>query len=122
MIASSHLEARGDTMATREQYYERIKEIRSVLENTDNLKCNCPNVKCEWHDDCKKCVAQHRYFKKHIPNCLQAVFNDRIKEMVQIFEMTATEKKKTTSEYWDMLEKKTNKRNNLENHNSLIFL
>jgi len=39
--------------------------------------------------------------KKHIPSCLQAVFNDKTKEIVQIFEMTATEKEKTPSEYWD---------------------
>jgi hypothetical protein len=86
---------------TKEQYYEKIKEIRSILANPDNLKCTCPNVKCEWHGDCQKCVAQHRYFKKHIPNCLQVVFNDKIKEIVQIFEMTATENEKTPNEYWD---------------------
>jgi len=65
------------------------------------LKCSCPNVKCEWHGDCIKCVAQHRYFKKHIPNCLQVVFSDKMKEMAQIFEMTATENEKIPSEYWD---------------------
>jgi hypothetical protein len=86
---------------TKEQYYEHIKEIRSILANPDNLKCSCPNTKCEWHSDCKKCVAQHRYFKKHIPSCLQSVFNDKIKEIVQIFEMTATENEKRPSEYWD---------------------
>jgi len=85
----------------KEQYYEKIKEIRSILANPDNLKYCCPNIKCEWHGDCRKCVAQHRYLKKHIPSCLQTVLNERIKEMVQIFEMTATEKKRTPSEYWD---------------------
>ncbi len=88
-------------MVTKEQYYELIKEIRSILGNPDNLKCICPNVKCEWHGDCKKCVAQHRYFKKHIPICLQAVFNEKMKELAQIFEMTAAEKEKTPTEYWD---------------------
>lgn len=99
-------ESEGTRMVTKEQYYDLIKEIRSILDNPDNLKCSCPNVKCEWHDDCRKCVAQHRYFKKHIPNCLQAVFNDKIKEMVQIFEMTATEKEKTPGEYWDYVRKR----------------
>jgi hypothetical protein len=89
------------TKMTKEQYYEKIKEIRSILANPDNLKCCCPKTKCEWHGSCQKCVAQHRYFKKHIPNCLQAVFNDKIKEIVQMFEMTATENEKTPSKYWD---------------------
>ena len=70
------------------------------------MKCTCPNTKCEWHDDCKKCVAQHRYFKKHIPNCLQIVFNDKIKEIVQIFEMTATENEKIPDEYRDHVKKR----------------
>jgi hypothetical protein len=88
-------------MRTKEQYYELIKEIRSVLDNPDNLKCTCPKIKCEWHGNCKKCVAQHRYFKKHIPSCLQSIFNDRIMELVQIFELTASEGERTPSEYWD---------------------
>jgi hypothetical protein len=32
---------------------------------------------------------------------LQPVFNDKIKEIVQIFEMTATENERIPSEYWD---------------------
>lgn len=97
---------------TKEEYYEKIKEIRSILADPDNLKCSCPNTKCEWHGGCKKCVAQHRYFKKHIPSCLQIVFNGKIKDIAQIFEMTAAENEKTPSEYWtyvrekDQIEKK----------------
>jgi hypothetical protein len=93
-------------MMAKEQYYELVKEIRSILDNPDNLKCSCPNFKCEWHDDCRKCVAQHRYFKNHIPSCLQAVFNDKVKGMIQIFEMTAREKEKTPKEYWDYVRKR----------------
>ncbi|MGA3192833.1 MAG: hypothetical protein ABSD73_10040 [Candidatus Bathyarchaeia archaeon] len=96
---------------TKEQYYEKIKEIRSILANPDNLKCSCPNTKCEWHGDCKKCVAQHRYFKKHIPSCLQSVFNDKMKDIVQIFEMTATENERIPSEYWDYVRERDRKRN-----------
>jgi hypothetical protein len=88
-------------MRTKEEYYGLIKEIRSVLDDPDNLKCTCPKIECEWHGNCTKCVAQHRYYKKHIPNCLQAAFSDRIKEMVQMFEMSASEEEKTPKEYWD---------------------
>lgn len=95
---------------TKEQHYELVKEIRSILANPDNLKCSCPNIKCEWHGNCKKCVALHRHFKKHIPNCLQVVFNDRIKEMVQIFGMTAKDGGKTPSEYWDYVRERDRKK------------
>ena len=97
------------TKLTKEEYYEKITEVRSILANPDYLKCSCPKTKCEWHGDCKKCVAQHRYFQKHIPNCLQVVFNDKIKEMVQIFEMTATENEKTPNEYWDYVRERDRK-------------
>jgi len=96
-------------MDAKEQYYEKIQEIRKVLENPENLKCSCPKTKCEWHSDCKKCIAQHRYFEKHIPNCLQLVFNKKIKEMVRIFEMDAFEKEKTPAEYWDFVREKDKK-------------
>ena len=88
-------------MRTKEEYYELIKEIRSVLDDPVNLKCTCSRIKCEWHGNCEKCIAQHRYYKKHIPNCLQAVFRDKMKEIVQMFEMTASEEEKTPHEYWD---------------------
>jgi len=95
-------------MLSKEEYYNLIVEIRSVLSNPDNLKCSCPKTTCEWHGDCKKCVAQHRYFKKHIPNCLQNVFNDRVKNLVEIFEMTALDDDKTPDEYWDYVREKDN--------------
>jgi hypothetical protein len=100
----------GIKMQTKEEYYTLIQEVRSVLSNSENLKCSCPKTKCEWHGDCRKCVAQHRYFKKHIPNCLQAVFNIRIKEMVQLFEMTAIEDDKTSDEYWDYVRERDNQK------------
>ena len=42
-----------------------------VLNNAENLKCTCPETACEWHGNCKDCVALHRY-KATIPNCLEA--------------------------------------------------
>ena len=93
-------------MRTKEEYYGHIKEIRSILSKPENLKCTCPKVKCSFHGDCVKCVASHRYFKDHIPNCFQLVFNERIKEMVQIFEMKAVEKEQTPDEYRDYVKER----------------
>jgi len=96
-------------MLSKEEYYNLITDIRTVLSKSENLKCSCPKNQCEWHGNCQKCVAQHRYFKKHIPNCLQSVFNERIKEMVQIFEMTAIEDEKTPDEYWHYVRERDEK-------------
>jgi hypothetical protein len=95
-------------MITKEEYYENIKKVRAALKNPENLKCTCPKLKCEWHGNCKKCVAQHRFFKSHIPTCMQAVFNEKIKDMVQIFELNATEKEKNPEEYWDYVRERDN--------------
>jgi len=81
----------GMKMQTKEEYYTLIQEVRSVLSNFENLKCSCPKTKCEWH-------------------CLQAVFNVRIKEMVQLFEMTAIEDDKTSDEYWDYVRERDNQK------------
>jgi hypothetical protein len=88
-------------MRNKEEYYELVKEIRTVLSKPENLKCICPKMKCEWHGNCQKCIAQHRYFKSHIPNCLQSIFNENVKEVARIFELDAREKEKTPNEYWD---------------------
>jgi hypothetical protein len=93
-------------MRSKEEYYELIKEIRKVLSKPENLQCSCPKIKCEWHDDCKKCIALHRYFRKHIPNCMQNIFNAKIKEVAQIFELDATEKNTTPNEYWDYVKQR----------------
>jgi len=86
---------------SKEEYYENVKKIREVLKNPENLKCTCPKVKCEWHGNCLKCVAAHRYFKDHIPTCFQNIFNGRIKQIAAIFELDAVEKAKNPEEYWD---------------------
>jgi len=94
-------------MRSKEEYYEHINEIRTILNNPEkNLKCSCPKRNCEWHGNCTKCVAQHRYFKNHIPNCFQNIFNDKIKEVIQIFELTASEKERTPDEYWDYVKER----------------
>jgi len=98
-------------MKTKEEYYEHIKAIRVILSDPENTKCNCPKTKCEWHGNCTQCVASHRYFGDHVPNCFQAVFNSRIKEMVQIFELVATEKEKTPDSYREYVKEMDRKGN-----------
>jgi hypothetical protein len=42
---------------------------REILADRNNLTCICKNTDCEWHGNCKDCVALHRYHAT-IPNCL----------------------------------------------------
>ena len=47
-----------------------------ILSNLENLKCTCPDIDCEWHGNCKDCVALHRYYAT-IPNCLEIVIDNK---------------------------------------------
>jgi len=46
-----------------------------ILATPDNLICTCPDTDCEWHGNCRDCVALHRYYATvgdyRIPNCLK---------------------------------------------------
>ena len=103
MVVKRRLET---LMRSKEEYYELIKEIRTVLSKPINLQCACPKIKCEWHGNCQKCVAQHRYYKNHIPNCMQIIFHEKVKEVARIFELDTREKDMTPNEYWDYVKKR----------------
>ena len=97
-------------MRSKEEFYsEVVQEIRSILKEPENLKCSCPKVKCEWHGKCQECVAIHRYYKDHVPNCFQQFINDKIKAIAQIGELSVHEKEKTPTEYWDYVREQDEK-------------
>ena len=41
-----------------------------ILANKDNFICICSQTDCEWHGNCKDCIALHRYHAT-IPDCLE---------------------------------------------------
>ena len=57
----------------------------------------------------QECVALHRYYKDHVPNCFQQFINDKIKAIAQIGELNVVEKEKTPSEYWDYVREQDKK-------------
>ena len=85
----------------KNEYVEVIKGIRSFLSTDEDKNCTCPKIKCEWHGKCYECVRIHRHYGDHIPNCLQFIFKDRIKEIAKAAEMNAESKTKTPDEFWD---------------------
>ncbi|MDQ2086822.1 hypothetical protein RBH29_10335 [Herbivorax sp. ANBcel31] len=93
-------------MKSKEEFYNVVQEIRSILKDPKNLKCSCPKIKCEWHGKCQECVTFHRYYKDHVPNCFQQFINDKIKAIAQIGELNVVEKEKTPPEYWDYVKER----------------
>ena len=83
-----------------EKFYKLIQEIREVVKDPENLKCTCPNTYCEWYGKCKECVAQHRYFGKHIPTCLQPIIKDKINALAKTAELHTGEDERSTIEHW----------------------
>lgn len=88
-------------MRTKEEYYALVLKNRRIISDPENLKCSCPKTKCELHGKCRECVAMHRYYKDHVPNCFQQFINEKLKAVAQIGELTTEEKDKTPPEYWD---------------------
>ncbi len=86
-------------MRTKEEYYELVLENRKIVSDPENLKCTCLHTLCEWHGRCRECIALHRYYKDHVPACLQGFINEKLKELVKIGELMAVEKEKTPVEY-----------------------
>lgn len=80
-------------MMTKEEYYNVVKEIRTMLLKPENLQCSCPKTSCEWHGNCKECVAIHRYYQDHLPNCFQQFVNDKLKAIAKIGELMYKKKK-----------------------------
>lgn len=87
-------------MQTKEVFYEHICKIRKILSDPENTQCICPKTACEWHGKCKECVALHRCFKNHIPNCLQPIIDEKINALAAIAEMTTEKKPHTPADYW----------------------
>ena len=98
-------------MISKEKFYDLIQEFRNVADDDENTKCTCSNTKCEWHGNCVKCVAIHRHYGQ-LPNCLQFVIKDKIKDIADIGGMIAVEKEKTSNDYWEYVRKRDKSQNN----------
>jgi hypothetical protein len=88
-------------MRSKEDYLKFVQEIRTILASDAEAGCSCPKKKCEWHGDCYNCVRIHRHFGDHLPNCLQFILREKVKEIAGTVEMTVEPKEKTPPEYWD---------------------
>jgi len=76
---------------TKEEYRELVLQNRKLAKELD-YSCACPNALCDWHGNCKVCVAMHLHKGDHIPACLQPILKDKLKTLLRTVEMTAHEK------------------------------
>jgi len=88
---------------SKEEFVERIKQIREVLKTDESSECSCPNVRCEWHGDCHSCIRIYRHFGHHVPRCLQFVLDKKIARITQAAENEIQKRSVTPDEYYDYL-------------------
>jgi hypothetical protein len=62
-------------------------------DDSGETKCTCPKTDCEWHGNCKKCVALHNTGNDHIPACLHPVIHDRLDALAGVIEMKTVSEK-----------------------------
>lgn len=85
----------------KEEFAELIKRARAMLASDAEAECSCPKTKCEWHGDCYSCVRIHRHNGDHVPNCMQFILQDKVKEIARVAEMTAGPSDRTPDGFWD---------------------
>ena len=92
----------------KEKFYGVIQEIREIVKDPENLKCTCPNTFCEWYGKCRECVAQHRYYGKHLPVCLQPIIKDKINALAETAELYTDAKGRSTIKDWQYVSEMDN--------------
>ncbi len=90
-------------MKSREEFVEEIKEIRAMLASGAEAKCSCPNIYCEFHGDCYNCIRIHRYYKDHLPKCLQPMLKDKLDGLTRMVEEKTETIPGSPKDYWDFL-------------------
>ena len=68
-------EATAPRVATKED----LEEWARIVADPENLKCSCYVTMCEYHGNCLKCVALHKYYKG-FPGCLRDFVNERVEQ------------------------------------------
>lgn len=77
---------------TREWYYEQRQRERELMKDPENVRCPCVNTFCQWHGRCHQCVAVHRYYKDHIPSCLNFIIQDKLDALAGTIERSSVAK------------------------------
>lgn len=74
---------RGDKEEAVRLQEEFLEEFREEYAKKDH--CSCQKV-CVYHGNCKECVVIHRAHGDHLPNCMRAVVNEKIRVISELTE------------------------------------
>ncbi|MDH4129297.1 MAG: hypothetical protein OEV44_11110 [Spirochaetota bacterium] len=85
-------------------FVKAVEKSRELIKSGKFDACPCSQKQCEWHGKCFECVLIHRVKKKHIPECLQPIFRETIKELASKIEYDVVNAR-PTKENWDYLKK-----------------
>jgi len=80
---------RGDSAEGYRLQGEFISVFRAEYREKDHCSCT---KSCEYHGNCKECVAIHRAHEDHIPNCFHNMVNSKIKSLSELTEHTMLNK------------------------------
>jgi len=86
-------------MKTKEEYYARVLENRTLVADPQLMQCTCPNTLCDWHGKCQECVALHRHHNNHLPACLQPLIEGKVKALAEAVELFTEKKDSHPPEY-----------------------
>ena len=70
---------------TKEEYEKLLEKSREIIADKSLDECPC-TVACEWHGKCFECIKIHRIKGKHVPNCLQYIFQDKLNDLAKCVE------------------------------------
>lgn len=81
-MACFHEGNRAEGLRIQEEFASRFRE-----EYKDKDHCPCKKA-CRYHGNCKECVAIHRAHEEHVPYCMQAMINKKIRLLSELTEHT----------------------------------
>ena len=71
---------------TKQEFEKILEKSREIVADKSLDACTCSNKNCEWHGKCFECVKIHRVKGKHIPECLQHIFEDKLNDLARCVE------------------------------------
>jgi len=89
-------------MKSKEEYCALVLQNRELAKELD-YHCACPYTQCDWHGNCKVCVAMHRHKGDHIPACLQPMIKDKLRGLAKTVEVTIQNKAEIPAEYFQYI-------------------
>ena len=75
-----HLGNRKEGLRLQEEF---ASEFREAYKDKDH--CPCKKA-CQYHGNCKECVAIHRAHQEHVPNCMRELINKKLKALSELTE------------------------------------